>query len=149
MAANSTQMFSGFNPNSRNSSKVLAPPGGGSSIMFDAPVQEEKRQSQAGQVDHTLQQNDKENAKTASGEEVKQRKGASTFQLGEHDQNDKENLKNSSNGETKQQKGASTFQLGEQDDEKAVSSKKAVDPLTGAVLGQRNTPLDPKGGQCG
>merc|ERR1719186_769165 len=34
MAANSTLMFSGFNPNSRNSSKVLRPPGGGSSDIF-------------------------------------------------------------------------------------------------------------------
>merc|ERR1712013_952267 len=53
MAANSTLMFSGFNPNSRNSSKVLRPPGGGSSDIFgikgdqeqekvDTPVQEEK-----------------------------------------------------------------------------------------------------------
>ena len=53
MAANSTLMFSGFNPNSRNSSKVLRPPGGGSSDIFgvkddqeqervDSPVQQEK-----------------------------------------------------------------------------------------------------------
>merc|ERR1712042_340033 len=53
MAANSTLMFSGFNPNSRNSSKVLRPPGGGSSGIFgvkddqeqervDSPVQQEK-----------------------------------------------------------------------------------------------------------
>merc|ERR1712183_632852 len=34
MAANSTLMFSGFNPNSRNSSKVLRPSGGGSSDIF-------------------------------------------------------------------------------------------------------------------
>ena len=53
MAANSTLMFSGFNPNSRNSSKVLRPPGGGSSDIFgikgdqeqeqvETPVQDEK-----------------------------------------------------------------------------------------------------------
>merc|ERR1711887_186628 len=46
-------MFSGFNPNSRNSSKVLRPPGGGSSDIFgikgdqqqekvETPVQDEK-----------------------------------------------------------------------------------------------------------
>merc|ERR1711915_1079873 len=34
MAANSTVMYSGLNPDSRNSSKVLRPPGGGSSDIF-------------------------------------------------------------------------------------------------------------------
>jgi len=34
MAANSTLMFTGFHPDSRNSSKVLRPPGGGSSDFF-------------------------------------------------------------------------------------------------------------------
>ena len=40
MAASSTLMFSGFNPNSRNSSKVLRPPGGGSSDIFGLKVEE-------------------------------------------------------------------------------------------------------------
>ena len=43
MAANSTVMYSGFNPDSRNSSKVLRPPGGGSSDIFGLkgdPVEE-------------------------------------------------------------------------------------------------------------
>ena len=40
--------------------QVLAPPGGGSSIMFAAPVQEEKPQAQ---VPDIHQQNDKENLK--------------------------------------------------------------------------------------
>merc|ERR1712228_732969 len=34
MAANSTVMYSGLNPDSRNSSKVLRPPGGGSTNIF-------------------------------------------------------------------------------------------------------------------
>merc|ERR1711915_302921 len=34
MAANSTVMYSGLNPDSRNSSKVLRAPGGGSSDIF-------------------------------------------------------------------------------------------------------------------
>jgi hypothetical protein len=42
MAANSTLMFSGFNPNSRNSSKVLRPPGGGSSDIFGLKVDQEE-----------------------------------------------------------------------------------------------------------
>jgi hypothetical protein len=42
MAANSTLMFSGFNPNSRNSSKVLRPPGGGASDIFGLNGQQEE-----------------------------------------------------------------------------------------------------------
>ena len=34
MAANSTVMYSGLDPSAKNSSKVLAPPGGRSSIGF-------------------------------------------------------------------------------------------------------------------
>merc|ERR1712013_359072 len=44
MAANSTLMFSGFNPNSRNSSKVLRPPGGGSSDIFGIKSDQEQEQ---------------------------------------------------------------------------------------------------------
>merc|ERR1712042_294799 len=42
MAANSTLMFPGFNPNSRNSSKVLRPPGGGSSDIFGVKDDQEQ-----------------------------------------------------------------------------------------------------------
>ena len=39
--ANSTVMFSGINPEGRNSSKVLRPPGGGSSLgPFSADCEE-------------------------------------------------------------------------------------------------------------
>ena len=44
MAANSTLMFSGFNPNARNSSKVLLPPGGGSSDIFGLKVEQPEQE---------------------------------------------------------------------------------------------------------
>eukprot|EP00092_Neocalanus_flemingeri_P028520 GFUD01030972.1.p1 GENE.GFUD01030972.1~~GFUD01030972.1.p1 ORF type:complete len:152 (+),score=32.37 GFUD01030972.1:49-456(+) len=42
MAANSTVMYSGFDPNSRNSSKVLREPGGGSADIFGIKEVQEK-----------------------------------------------------------------------------------------------------------
>ena len=54
MAANSTVMFSGFNPNSRNSSKVLRPPGGGASDIFGLKGEQEEEEM-------TLEQEDKDN----------------------------------------------------------------------------------------
>ena len=44
--ANSTLMFSGINPEGRNSSKVLRPPGGGSSLGSFAPDCEEAPKAQ-------------------------------------------------------------------------------------------------------
>merc|ERR1711970_154679 len=55
MAANSTLMFSGFNPNSRNSSKVLRPPGGGSSDIFGIKGDQEQEKVE------TLVQDEKDN----------------------------------------------------------------------------------------
>ena len=101
--------------------------------MFAAPVQEEKPQAQ---VPDIHQQNDKENLKITAKNEVKPRKGESTFKLGEPDDEKAVSSK----------KSTSTFQLGEQDDEKAVSFKKSIDPLRGAVLGESNSPVDPKEG---
>merc|ERR1711915_609260 len=46
MAANSTVMYSGLNPDSRNSSKVLRPPGGGSSDIFGLKEAPEESQDQ-------------------------------------------------------------------------------------------------------
>jgi len=43
MAANSTVMYSGIDPAGRNSSKVLAPPGGQSSIAFSGDLEAEGR----------------------------------------------------------------------------------------------------------
>ena len=51
MAANSTLMFSGFNPNSRNSSKVLRPPGGGSSDIFGLKLDQEEDRVDPAQED--------------------------------------------------------------------------------------------------
>merc|ERR1711915_616710 len=50
MAANSTVMYSGLNPDSRNSSKVLRPPGGGSSDIFG--LKEAPEESQDQEVPH-------------------------------------------------------------------------------------------------
>jgi len=118
MSANSTVMFSGFNPNSRNSSKVLAPPGGGSSGIFGPPIEEEKPQRRASQTTNILDTNEKENEKTkdalVEGQDKVKKHGL-----------------------------ASTFQLGQQAEEKTVNEKKSVDPLTGAVLGERASPFNP------
>jgi len=56
MAANSTLMFSGFNPNSRNSSKVLRPPGGGSSDIFGIKGDQEQEK-----VETPVQDDEKDN----------------------------------------------------------------------------------------
>ena len=61
MAANSTVMYSGFNPNSRNSSKVLRPPGGGSSDIFGLKGGQEEEK-----VDPVQEDNDNVNEPTAS-----------------------------------------------------------------------------------
>merc|ERR1711923_61654 len=45
MAANSTVMFSGINQDSRNSSKVLRPPGGGSSDIFGLGDEQETQKT--------------------------------------------------------------------------------------------------------
>ena len=45
-------MFSGFNPNSRNSSKVLRPLGGGSSDIFGLKEQQEEERVEAVQEDN-------------------------------------------------------------------------------------------------
>ena len=48
--ANSTLMFSGINPEGRNSSKVLRPPGGGSSLgPFTSDEPEEVTKAQVAQ----------------------------------------------------------------------------------------------------
>ena len=64
MAANSTLMFSGFNPNSRNSSKVLRPPGGGSSDIFGLKVNQEEDRVDPAQEEERVDpavQEDKDN----------------------------------------------------------------------------------------
>ena len=58
MAANSTVMYSGLDPSSKNSSKVLAPPGGRSSISFcggDEPVVEPPKEQPAAQPEEVEQ----------------------------------------------------------------------------------------------
>jgi len=59
MAANSTVMYSGLDPGSKSSSKVLAPPGGRSSISFcggDEPAVEAPKEQPAAQPEEVVEQ---------------------------------------------------------------------------------------------
>jgi len=111
--ANSTVMFSGLTGD-RNSSKVLRPPGGGSSDIFGL----------------------KDEAKE---EKVPAVRVAGADMIGVTDVG-KENEKKVENVENKQHKGASSFQLSDQqpEDQGVKSRKRSIDPLTGLVLGEKN-----------
>lgn len=111
--ANSTITFTGYNPDSRNSSKVLQPPGGGSSDIFGPPMDEDDK--------HVRKE-----SKTRSD----------IFGL-----NDKENETKSENGD-KKDRLASSFQLGDQQPEETEMKpkRKSIDPLSGQVLGEKDSP---------
>lgn len=114
--ANSTQMFVGLS-SARNSSKVLRPPGGGSSDIFG------------------LNEVEPENDEKAV---PKQQAGAGADMIGVSDV-DKENTKDTDNNEKKPHRGASSFQLGDEqpEDQEANCKRKSVDPLTGLILGEK------------
>lgn len=110
---NSTVMFSGYNVEGRNSSKVLRPPGGGSSDIFGPPIEENEGAA-------------RKESKTQSD----------IFGL-----NDKENETKVENGE-KKDRLASSFQLGDQqpEDTEVKNKRKSIDPLSGQVLGEKEAP---------
>jgi len=112
--ANSTITFTGYNPDSRNSSKVLRPPGGGSSDIFGPPQDEDDK---------------------AVRKESKTR--SDIFGL-----NDKENETKVENGD-KKDRLASSFQLGDQQPEETEMKpkRKSIDPLSGQVLGEKDSPV--------
>jgi len=112
--ANSTQMFTGLTGD-RNSSKVLRPPGGGSSDIFglkdEVPEVEKKAVVRAAGAD----------------------------MIGVNDVG-KENEKKVENVENKTpHRGTSSFQLSDEqpDDQGAKNRKRSIDPLTGLVLGEK------------
>jgi len=113
--ANSTITFTGFNPDSRNSSKVLRPPGGGSSDIFGPPQDEDDKAV-------------RKESKTSSD----------IFGL-----NDKENDTKVENGDAKKDRLASSFQLGDQQPEETElkPKRKSIDPLSGQVLGEKDSPV--------
>lgn len=111
---NSTVMFSGYNVEGRNSSKVLQPPGGGSSDIFGPPPTE-------------IEAAGRKESKTQSD----------IFGL-----NDKENETKVENGD-KKDRLASSFQLGDQQPEETEvkNKRKSIDPLSGKVLGDNEAPI--------
>jgi len=107
-------MFTGLTGD-RNSSKVLRPPGGGSSDIF-------------GLKDEVPEVEKKAVVKAAGAD-----------MIGVNDDMGKENEKKVENVENKQHRGTSSFQLSDEqpDDQGAKNRKRSIDPLTGLVLGEK------------